>query len=69
MYPRREGRTSTGTIHLSTAFAMAAALLTVLGATVGVATHNIALTSVSLSIAFGGAIGWLMAGRSRKRNR
>ncbi|UCC76390.1 MAG: hypothetical protein JSW37_12920 [Anaerolineales bacterium] len=68
MYPRHEGRTSSGTIHLSTAFATGAAVLTALGAAVGVVTHNIALISVSLSIAFGGAIGWLMAGRSNKRH-
>ncbi|KPL23071.1 MAG: hypothetical protein AMJ93_05620 [Anaerolineae bacterium SM23_84] len=68
MCPRHEGRTSTGTLHLSTAFALGAAVLSVLGAALGVATHNIALTSVSLSIACGGAIGWLLAGRSSKRN-
>ncbi len=43
--------------------------MTALGAAVGVLTHNIALISVSLSIALGGAIGWLMAGRSGKRSR
>jgi hypothetical protein len=54
---------------MSSAIAIAGAIIIVLGLVLGLATGNTALTSISLTIGAGGAIGWLVAGGVSRRNR
>jgi hypothetical protein len=61
-------RTLLETPFVTTAIAIGGVILTAFGVTLGLATNNPALMSISLCIGAGGAIGWLVAGGVSRRD-
>lgn len=62
MSARREKRTLLETVCMGSTIAVGGAIIITLGLIIGLATNNVALTGISLSIGIGGSVGWLMAG-------
>jgi hypothetical protein len=55
--------------HWNQGMALGGGILAALGVVIGLATSNTAITSISVSVALGGAIGWLVAGGLPRRKR